>query len=382
MFVVLAKQEVVTSIRDRRRPSAMLTSVAALLFSGASASIAFAQAQSAAPIVQPTTGFYIGGAAGGNFMESNRFRGGGATGEDTYNGGWVGSLAFGYGLGNGIRLELEPGYRNNAVDRINGKKGDSRIQIATGMANVLYDFTQFQTPWVPLTPHVGLGVGYAHVWDRSAAPGSGTVAVSGDTGRLAAQAIGGLDYALAPGKKIGLEYRYMLVHDAHFRVDNGLTTRAGDLNNHSVLATFRYEFNTPPEAPPPVAPATTMAPQPPAAAQPVPRNYQVYFEFDRSTLTPDARQVVQQAAQNALQGNASHIIATGHTDTVGTTSYNLALSRRRAEAVRAELVRDGVPRNEITTNGVGENDLAVPTAQGVNEPRNRRVEITIQQPGT
>jgi len=98
-------------------------------------------------------------------------------------------------------------------------------------------------------------------------------------------------------------------------------------------------------------------------------------------LTPDARQVVQEAAQNALKGNATHIVATGHTDTVGADSYNLALSRRRATAVRAELVRDGVSANLISTSGVGENGLAVPTGQNVNEPRNRRVEITVQAPG-
>src|SRR6185437_7047635 len=96
-------------------------------------------------------------------------------------------------------------------------------------------------------------------------------------------------------------------------------------------------------APPPVvqpAAATTAAPPPPPP--PAAHPYEVYFEFDKATLTPEARQVVQQAAQNALQGNATQIVATGHTDTVGTDSYNLALSKRRAGAVRTELIHDGV----------------------------------------
>jgi outer membrane protein OmpA-like peptidoglycan-associated protein len=150
-----------------------------------------------------------------------------------------------------------------------------------------------------------------------------------------------------------------------------------------VLATYRYEFNVPAPPPPPQpmpAAATTVAPPPPPAPPPTPI-FEVYFEFDRATLTPDARQVVQQAAQNAQQGNATHIVATGHTDTVGTDSYNLALSKRRAAAVRAELIRDGVTADEIATAGVGETDLAVQTGPGVNEPRNRRVEITVQAPG-
>lgn len=325
---------------------------------------------------QPTTGFYIGGGVGPNFLESNRFRRGGGNSTTSYDTGYAGTLAFGYGLGNGLRLELEPGYRNNAVDRVNGRPASSRLQTLTVMGNVIYDFYQFQTPWIPLTPHIGAGVGFAHAWNRSVTPTGNNS--SGDTSRFALQAIGGLDYAVTPNQKIGIDYRYMLVHNASFPTVAGSSAHAGDLNNHTVLLTYRYEFNTyiaPPPQPAAAAP-------PPAPLAPVAQNYQVYFEFDRSTITPEARQVIQAAAQNALKGNTSQILATGHTDTVGTASYNLALSKRRAEAVQAELVRNGVPRNQISTQGVGFNDLAVPTGPNVNEPRNRRVVITLQAPGT
>src|SRR5579875_2569314 len=57
---------------------------------------------------QPTTGFYIGGAVGANLEENNRLRGGGGTSTDSYGAGPAGTLSFGYGLGNGLRLELEP----------------------------------------------------------------------------------------------------------------------------------------------------------------------------------------------------------------------------------------------------------------------------------
>jgi outer membrane protein OmpA-like peptidoglycan-associated protein len=338
------------------------------------AGIVTAHAQS-----QPTTGFYIGGGAGANIEEDNRFRNGGGSSTDSYDLGYAGTLNFGYGLGNGLRLELEPGYRNNAVDRVNGRPADSRMQTVTVMGNVLYDLYQFQTPWIPLTPHVGAGIGFAHVWDRSVSPSGNNV--SGDTSRLAFQAIGGLDYSLTPNQKVGVDYRYMVVHDASFPTVAGGSAHAGDLNNHTFLATYRYEFNTPPAPPPPpVQPAAAPAPPPPPTARAA-HPYEVYFEFDRATLTPDARQVVQQAAQNALQGNATQIVATGHTDTVGTDSYNLSLSRRRATTVRAELMRDGVSGNLISTSGVGESNLAVQTGQNVNEPRNRRVEITVQAPG-
>ena len=356
------------------------SATARLLLVGVSAVALTAAASAARAQGQPTTGFYIGGAAGANILENNRFRNGGGNSTDSYDLGYAGTLDFGYGLGNGLRFEIEPGYRNNAVDEVNGRPADSRVQTVTVMGNVLYDFYQVQTPWLPLTPHVGAGIGFAHVWDRSVAPSGNNV--SGDTNSLAFQAIGGLDYSLTPNQKVGVDYRYMVVHDASFPTVAGGSAHAGDLNNHTFLATYRYEFNTPPAAPPPVQPAaaaaTTPPPPPPA---PVAHPYEVYFEFDKATLTPDARQVVQEAAQNALKGNATHIVATGHTDTVGADSYNLALSRRRATAVRAELVRDGVSANLISTSGVGENGLAVPTGQNVNEPRNRRVEITVQAPG-
>ena len=76
----------------------------------------------------------------------------------------------------------------------------------------------------------------------------------------------------------------------------------------------------------------------------------------------------------------ARITATGHTDASGSADYNLELSQRRAEAVASELIRHGVPATDIVTIGRGEEDLLVPTADGVREPRNRRVEIVIPQP--
>src|ERR1700759_4571041 len=100
---------------------------AQFLFIGVSA-VSLAAATAAHAQSQPTTGFYIGGAAGANILEDNRFRNGGGSATDSYDTGYVGTLDFGYGLGNGLRLELEPGYRNNAVDKVNGRPADSRLQ--------------------------------------------------------------------------------------------------------------------------------------------------------------------------------------------------------------------------------------------------------------
>ena len=72
------------------------------------------------------------------------------------------------------------------------------------------------------------------------------------------------------------------------------------------------------------------------------------------------------------------IVATGHADRSGPTAYNQRLSERRAAAVKTALVREGVSEGTIQTAGRGENENLVPTADGVREPRNRRVEIVFR----
>ena len=340
-----------------------------------------AHAQSADVAPAQTHGFYIGGGLGTNFEEGNRFRQGNAQATDTYSPGFAGIANFGYGLGNGLRFELEPGYRGNEIDRINGGPGSGHTKQATLMGNVLYDFN-YLTPVVPLQPHVGVGAGYAHVWDRSSLQ-SGN-AVSGQDDVPAFQAIAGMDYSISPSTKIGVDYRYMIAHDATFHVNNGLTTHSGDINNHTLLLTMRYSFDTPAAPPPPAAQPAAFVPPPAAPAPAVvqaQRPYEVYFDFDSARLTADGRAVVDQAASSAKSGNVTQIMVTGHTDTVGTSSYNQRLSVKRADAVRAALIADGIRKDAIQTTGVGKNDLAVPTADNINEPRNRRVEVIIQTPG-
>lgn len=127
----------------------------------------------------------------------------------------------------------------------------------------------------------------------------------------------------------------------------------------------------------PPSAGTTEAPAPPPPAH----EFMVYFDTNSATLTSSARATVQQAAAAARQAPVTRIAVTGHTDTVGTARHNQGLSDRRAAAVRKELITQGVPADEIVASGVGESQLAVPTAQGVNEPRNRRVVIMEGGPG-
>jgi len=135
----------------------------------------------------------------------------------------------------------------------------------------------------------------------------------------------------------------------------------------------KYRFGEESEA------ATETAPYTPPPAQAVapaaPRSYLVFFDFNKSDLTSQATQIVDQAASNAGPAHVTRLTVTGHTDTVGSDAYNMRLSRRRAESVAARLEKDGVPSSEIEIVAKGKRDLLVPTADGVREPQNRRVQI-------
>ncbi|MBV8523405.1 MAG: OmpA family protein, partial [Acetobacteraceae bacterium] len=139
--------------------------------------------------------------------------------------------------------------------------------------------------------------------------------------------------------------------------------------NYSFLLGVRYSFYRPPPPPPPVVTA-------PPAVQPA-RTYLVFFDWDKATLTDRARQIIREAADNSQRVQYTRIEVNGYTDTSGSAKYNMGLSIRRAQAVAAELVRNGVPREAISIHGFGETHLLVPTGPGVREPQNRRVEIII-----
>jgi outer membrane receptor protein involved in Fe transport len=116
-------------------------------------------------------------------------------------------------------------------------------------------------------------------------------------------------------------------------------------------------------------------PPPVQAPAPMPHSYLVFFDFNKSDLTPQAVSIVNQAAANAGPAKVTQLTVTGHTDTVGSDAYNMRLSRRRAESVAAQLEKDGIPSSEIQIVAKGKRDLLVPTADGVKEPQNRRVQI-------
>ena len=108
-----------------------------------------------------------------------------------------------------------------------------------------------------------------------------------------------------------------------------------------------------------------------------PKNFIVYFGFDKTNLTDVARATIDEvvAAVNAMGTTALSLV--GHTDTVASGAYNQALSEARARRVSDALSTRGVPAGAMTLAGRSENDLAIATGDNVREPLNRRVEITL-----
>lgn len=122
--------------------------------------------------------------------------------------------------------------------------------------------------------------------------------------------------------------------------------------------------------------AVEPAAPPPA---PLPESGRIYFEFDKSDLTPEAQAALEDIIFDIRDRELGGIVAAGHADTAGPPDYNMDLSERRAETVATELVRAGIPAEIIVTEAYGETDLAVPTPDDTPEQANRRVVIDFQR---
>lgn len=101
----------------------------------------------------------------------------------------------------------------------------------------------------------------------------------------------------------------------------------------------------------------------------------VFFDFNESHLNKDSFHKVHGVYKAMSEANKVKVTLVGHADFVGSETYNLKLSEKRAESVKKELVKLGIPSEEINTEGKGFSELMVPTAKGVKEMQNRRVEM-------
>lgn len=107
------------------------------------------------------------------------------------------------------------------------------------------------------------------------------------------------------------------------------------------------------------------------------RHFILYFEKD-TQLTAESGKLIPDILQSVRERNSVDISVVGHADTVGSRDFNMALSRKRAESVRALLVDQGVETSNITTTSHGKENPLIKTEDNVNEPRNRRVEVIVR----
>ena len=128
---------------------------------------------------------------------------------------------------------------------------------------------------------------------------------------------------------------------------------------------------------PPRAPAPAPAPVAPPAATKVTYAADAFFDFDKSVLKPEGKAKLDDLVGKIKDINLEVIIAVGHTDSVGSDSYNQKLSVARSESVKAYLVSKGIEKNRVYTEGKGEKQPVADNKTSEGRAKNRRVEIEV-----
>ncbi len=312
----------------------------------------------AAAQAQPITGWYVGAGVGVNQLLDTNLKGVPGQRELNSDIGLGSVVSLGYGLGGGMRVELEGNFRTQQSHISPGGRAGTSYSFGP-MVNLLYDFNTGGSFY----PYVGLGAGAT--WMHIPARGSSEA-------QIAAQGIAGVAFPLStPGLSLTLEARALTsVGDQKFRT--------GSLNNPvnvSGLIGVRYAFGATT-----TTTATTVSTAVPAQTMKAEeaRTYLVFFDWDVADLNSRAKQIIADAAGASNRLAVTRIEVAGHADASGTTVYNQGLSMRRARIVGAELVRLGVKQEAISVQAFGDTRPLVPTAPGAREPQNRRVEIVLK----
>jgi OmpA-OmpF porin, OOP family len=336
--------------------------------------LAMASTALATPALARDNAWYVGIEGGAMIVEDIEFdvNDGLDTNQLDHDYGYDFGGFVGYDFG-AFRLEAEASYRraeldsftagttgvrtNNVIRPAGNYRANGSTDILSFMLNGLLDFG----PDDGLQGFVGGGVGVARVGiETELTTGSFTIDDS-DSG-FAWQVLAGVRAPISDNWDVGLRYRLFNATDVNV-TDVGGRSLSDDVRTHSILGTLTYNFGAP-EAPPPPAPACESGP------------YIVFFDWDKSDITPEAATVLDSAVSAyANCGNASVMLA-GYTDRSGTVQYNLGLAARRNDSVRGYLTSRGVPDSRISSEAFGEANPRVPTADGVRELQNRRVEIT------
>ena len=363
--------------------------------------LALASTAIAAPALARDKSWYVGVEGGAMIVEDIDYDITSTAGTKLNNAGTADShygydvdAIIGYDFG-GFRLETEVGYREARLDgyrsgtttpafTATGARADvpagnfnyagGRTSALSFMVNGLLDFGDDDG----IQGFVGGGVGVARVKaDNYALNRRGAFLDDSDT-VFAYQGLAGVRAPLTDHLDATLKYRFFNADNGKF-IDVSGREFEGRYRSHSILGGVTYNFGTPTPPPPPPTPAPPPPPPAPPAPEPVvcsPGPFIVFFEWNKSDITPEAASILDNAVtQYQSCGNAQVMLA-GYTDTSGSSQYNQGLSQRRADAVKGYMSSRSIPDGVITTSAFGETNLRVQTADGVREVQNRRVEIT------
>ncbi|WP_374944258.1 OmpA family protein [Sphingomonas sp.] len=359
--------------------------------------LALASTALATPALAKDKAWYVGVEGGAMIVEDIDYDIGAANnaGSVDHDYGFDVDGTIGYDFG-AFRLETEVGYRRATVD---GYRSTVTTPITTGagarfdaprgpynyaggttsalsfMLNGLLDFGDDDG----IQGFVGGGVGVARVKANYGLNRNSDFLDDSDT-VFAYQGLAGVRAPLTKNVDATLKYRYFNADNVKL-VDASNRTFDGRYRSHSILGGLTFNFGEP-EAPPPPPPADVPPPPPVVEAPPPPPPvctqgpFIVFFEWDKSDITPEAGSILDNAVtQYQTCGNAQVMLA-GFTDKSGSTSYNVGLSQRRADSVKAYMTSRSIPEGSISTEAFGESRPRVDTADGVREVQNRRVEIT------
>jgi OmpA-OmpF porin, OOP family len=353
----------------------------------------------ASPSMARDGSWYVGVDGGAMLVEDLDLDIGAAPLEATANTdtGYDFGAVVGYDFG-GFRLEAETSFRETdlrsfasalpAIPNAAGstlspgglKKTGGDANALSFMVNGMLDFGDDDG----IQGFVGGGVGVARV-DVAQTFAAPSWLDDSDTG-FAWQAIAGVRAPISDSWDVGLKYRFFNAASVDLvdRLGRDVSTR---FRSHSLMGSLVYNFGGAEPPPPPVA-VVPEAPPPPVIAPPPPRPtpppvvrcatgpYIVFFDWDKSNLTPTATATLDNAASQYASTGCARVMLAGHADKSGTPTYNVGLSQRRNAAVRGYLEGRGISGGAISTEAFGESAPLVNTADGVREPQNRRVEVT------
>ena len=324
---------------------------------------------------QAATGYYLNMGVGFNWLQDADFTGNTAggpvvTGNAEFKSGWVVAGAVGYDWGH-WRAEFELAFRQNDAECVSlggppcFPVPGAEIWEFSQMINVYYD--------IDLGGRWGASLG-AGVGGNLVAADAGLFALDdADDYTLAGQLIAELNYEISDRWILYANYRFMFMDDPS--LEGGPIFGPGgsidvEKSDHAVMIGLRFDLHRD------GAPREPDRPTPGDSRRP--KQFIVFFGFNKSNLSAEAQRVVAEAAAAAKEYGSAEIVVVGHTDTVGSPGYNMRLSLRRAGAVKSELSRRGIKPSMITTEGKGETELMVQTGDGVKEPQNRRTTIDLE----